>query len=62
MLPLHAADTNHFKSSVLPIIEDVEDYHELFITLTNLSAPKVYYYTDCRINFNNSVASKKKNK
>lgn len=62
MLPLHAADANHFKSSVLPIIEYVEDYHELFITLTNFSAPKVHYHTDCRINFNNSVASKKKNK
>lgn len=60
MLPLHAADTNQFKSSILPNIKGLEEYNQLSITLNNFSAPKIHYHTDCRVHFNNDITSKKK--
>ncbi|GFQ72540.1 hypothetical protein TNCT_59021 [Trichonephila clavata] len=46
MLPLHKADTNQFKSSVLPNIEGQEEYVELLNKLKNFSGPKISYHTE----------------
>ncbi|GFQ78521.1 hypothetical protein TNCT_584601 [Trichonephila clavata] len=59
MLPLHKADTNQFKSSVLPNIEGHEEYAELLNKLKNFSGPKISY-TECRVNFNNKISFSKK--
>ncbi|GFR24747.1 hypothetical protein TNCT_73661 [Trichonephila clavata] len=59
MLPLHKADTNRFKSSVLPNIEGHEEYAELLNKLKNFSGPKISY-TECRVNFNNKISFSKK--
>ncbi|GFR07011.1 hypothetical protein TNCT_628861 [Trichonephila clavata] len=60
MLPLHKADTNQFKSSVLPNIEGQEEYAELLNKLKNFSGPKISYHTECRVNFNNKISFSKK--
>ncbi|GFQ64619.1 hypothetical protein TNCT_189201 [Trichonephila clavata] len=59
MLPLHKADTNQFKSSVLPNIEGQEEYAELLNQLKKISGLKISYHTECRVNFNNKVSSSK---
>ncbi|GFR16218.1 hypothetical protein TNCT_201911 [Trichonephila clavata] len=56
MLPLHKADTNQFKSSVLPNIEGQEEYAELLNKLKKFSVPKISYHTECRVNFNNKIS------
>ncbi|GFQ91881.1 hypothetical protein TNCT_791 [Trichonephila clavata] len=60
MLPLHKADTNQFKSSVLPNIEGQEEYAELLNKLKKFSGPKISYHTKCRVNFNNKISFLKK--
>ncbi|GFY79214.1 hypothetical protein TNIN_422041 [Trichonephila inaurata madagascariensis] len=52
ILPLHKADTNQFKSTVLPNIED-QEYTDLLNQLKKFSGPKISYHTECRVNFNN---------
>lgn len=44
MLPLHEADTNKFKSSVLPNIEDQNEHTELLNKLKNFSGSKIHYH------------------
>jgi len=60
MLPLHEADTNQFKPSILPNIEGIEEFKNLFEKLENFSNPKVHYHTECRVNFNNKISAFKK--
>ncbi|GFW80339.1 hypothetical protein TNCV_2944721 [Trichonephila clavipes] len=60
MLPLHKADINQFKSSVLPSIEDQEKYADLLNQLKKISGPKISYHTECRVNFNNKISSSRK--
>ncbi|GFT76594.1 hypothetical protein TNCV_3678301 [Trichonephila clavipes] len=59
MLSLHKADTNQFKSSVLPSIEDQEEYADLLNQLKKFSDPKISY-TECRVNLNNKISSSRK--
>ncbi|GFW31676.1 hypothetical protein TNCV_4683481 [Trichonephila clavipes] len=49
MLPLHKADTNQFKSSVLPSIEDQEEYADLLNQLKKFSGPKISYHTNAKL-------------
>ena len=57
MLPLHEADTNKFKSSVLPNIEGQDEHTELLNKLKNFFGPKIHYHTECRVSFNNKITS-----
>lgn len=60
MLPLHKADSNQFKSSVLPKIEGQEELGELLNKLKTIRSPKILYHTECKNSFNYKLSSYKK--
>ncbi|KAK9872735.1 hypothetical protein WA026_019516 [Henosepilachna vigintioctopunctata] len=59
MLPLHAADVQQFKDSVKPNIESHKEFTDFSNKLDNFSGSKIYYHTECRVDFNNKLSSLK---
>lgn len=59
MLPLHAADVQQFIDSVEPNIESHKEFTDFSNKLDNFSGPKIYYHTECRVDFNNELFSLK---
>lgn len=59
MLPLHAADVKQFKDSVKPNIESHKKFTDFSNKLDNFSVSKIYYHTECRVDFNNKLSSLK---
>lgn len=59
MLLLHAADVHQFRASIKPNIENYEEYKDFANKLDNFSGLKIYYHTECRVDFNNTVSSLK---
>lgn len=60
MFSLHEGDKNQFQSRIMSSIENQEEYNELLSKLENISGPKIYYHTACRIQFNNKISSSAK--
>lgn len=60
MLPLHEGDKNQFQSRIMSSIENQKEYNELLSRLESIASPKIYYHTECRIQFNNKISSSAK--
>lgn len=53
--PLHETDKEKFKSSIIQILTDREEYQELFNRLANINGTKIYYHNICKLDFNNKI-------
>lgn len=53
--PLHESDTESLKSSIIDSVKDREEHKDLYQRLINYHAPKIYYHTVCRVDFNNKI-------